>query len=98
MSLSKKDVENIAKLARLSFTEDKFEQLTKDLSNILSLFAEINNIDTTNITPMAHPLETVQPLRKDSVTETDQHEIFLAQAPDHEDDLFLVPQVIDEEK
>jgi aspartyl-tRNA(Asn)/glutamyl-tRNA(Gln) amidotransferase subunit C len=55
----------------------------------------MSETDTSDITPMAHPLDAVQRLRKDEVTETDKREHFQAIAPKTEEGVYLVPQVIE---
>ena len=52
-------------------------------------------VDTDGIAPLAHPLEAVQRLRDDEVTETDQHERLQSLAPEVSDGLYLVPRVIE---
>ena len=95
MSLEKKDVINIAHLARLAVKEEDIEQYERNLSNILGLVEQMSAIDTSAVEPMAHPLDTHQRLRADEVTETDQRELFQSIAPAIEDGLYLVPKVIE---
>ncbi|MCP3661834.1 MAG: Asp-tRNA(Asn)/Glu-tRNA(Gln) amidotransferase subunit GatC [Gammaproteobacteria bacterium] len=95
MSLKKSDVEKIAHLARLAVNEDELVSVASDLSNILSLVEEMNQVDTTGVTPMAHPLHMVQRLRDDEVTEQDNREQFQSIAPATENGLYLVPKVIE---
>lgn len=56
---------------------------------------QLQAVDTTGVTPMAHPLEQPQRLRPDVVTEVDQHELYQRNAPLVERDLYLVPKVIE---
>lgn len=95
MSLEKDDIEKIAHLARLGITADDVPDYARNLSNILDLVEQMSAVDTTGVTPMAHPLEAHQRLRADEVTETNQRERFQANAPQVEAGLFLVPQVIE---
>lgn len=95
MSLDKNDVEKIAHLARLSIEEDDIPHYAKDLNNILGLVEQMSAVDTTDILPMAHPLDAHQRLRPDEVTEVDQREAFQAIAPKTEDGVYLVPKVIE---
>ena len=95
MSLTKQDVENIAHLARLAIDESDIPEYADNLSNILELVEQMDAIDTTNTEPMAHPLDAVQRLRKDEVTETNRREHFQQVAPKTEDGLYLVPKVIE---
>lgn len=95
MSLKKSDIEKIAWLARLSISAEEISKYSKELNNILDLVEQMNGIDTSNIEPMAHPLEINARLREDRVTELDQHERFQAIAPAVENGHYLVPRVIE---
>ena len=95
MSLTKKDVENIAHLARLAIDDADIPNYANNLSNILELVEQMNAIDTTDVEPMAHPLDAVQRLRNDEVTEQNQREHFQQVAPLTEAGLYLVPKVIE---
>lgn len=95
MSLDKTDVEKIAHLARLAIDDKTIPDYARDLNNILSLVEQMSAVDTTDISPMAHPLDAHQRLRDDVVTETDQRELFQTIAPKTEAGVYLVPQVIE---
>lgn len=95
MALDKRDVENIAHLARLAISEADVPAYVENLSNILSLVEQMSEVDTSGVTPMAHPLHMVQRLREDAVTEENQREHLQAHAPAVENGLFLVPKVIE---
>lgn len=95
MSLDKTDVEKIAHLARLAIDELDIPDYARDLSNIFNLVEQLADADTSNISPMAHPLDAHQRLRPDVVSETDQRELFQSIAPKIEAGVYLVPQVIE---
>lgn len=95
MSLDKTDVEKIAHLARLAIDESDIPDYARDLNNIFNLVEQMSAADTSDITPMAHPLDATQRLRADEVTETDQRDTFQAIAPKTEAGVYLVPQVIE---
>ncbi|KAF0192346.1 MAG: aspartyl-tRNA(Asn)/glutamyl-tRNA (Gln) amidotransferase subunit C [Gammaproteobacteria bacterium] len=95
MSLERSDVEKIAHLARLAIDRDAVPQYARDLSNILGLVEQMNRVDTDDIKPLAHPLDAVQRLRADRVTETDERDRFQSIAPAVEAHLYLVPKVIE---
>jgi aspartyl-tRNA(Asn)/glutamyl-tRNA(Gln) amidotransferase subunit C len=95
MSLDKTDVEKIAHLARLAIADADIPDYARDLTNIFNLVEQMSAVDTSNITPMAHPLDANQRLRMDEVTEVDQREKFQAIAPKTEAGVYLVPQVIE---
>lgn len=95
MSLERADVEKIAHLARLAIREEDIPEYVSNLSNILDLVEQMNAVDTADVGPMAHPMDAVQRLREDVVTETDQRELFQTIAPQVEAGLYLVPKVIE---
>ncbi|MGM0952054.1 MAG: Asp-tRNA(Asn)/Glu-tRNA(Gln) amidotransferase subunit GatC [Pseudomonadota bacterium] len=95
MSISREDIEKVAVLARIKVDDEQVSALEKDLGNILDLVDQLGAADTDSVEPMAHPLDAVQRLRPDEVTETDQRAAFQAIAPATEDGLYLVPRVIE---
>ena len=95
MSLDKKQVKEIAQLARLNISDSEVQQTTAELNNILNLMAELSEIDTEDVDPMAHPLDMSQRLRDDVVSETDLSDDFQAIAPKTGKQHFLVPTVIE---
>ena len=95
MSLDKNDVEKIAHLARITLVEDDIPGYAESLSNILELVEQMNAVDTDQVSPMAHPHDAHQRLREDVVTEENQREHFQEIAPEVENHLYLVPQVIE---
>lgn len=95
MALKTADVEYIAYLARLAIDPETIPDYVRELSHILEFVEQMNKIDTTGIEPMAHPLETIQRLRPDEITEADQREVFQSSAPKVEAGIYLVPKVID---
>jgi len=95
MALSPEEVKKIAFLARLSIQEENIEQYSEDLSGILDLVEQMNAANVDDIEPMAHPQDAMQRLRDDTVTEVDQREKLMSNAPLQQDGLFLVPKVLD---
>ena len=95
MSLDKNDVVKIAHLARLEIAEADIPGYAENLSKILDLVEQLNAVDTSQVAPMAHPLDAKQRLRDDQVTETDQRDHFQTIAPQVEAGLYLVPKVIE---
>lgn len=95
MTISRKDIEKVAVLARIRVDEEQVSALEKDLGNILDLVDQLAAADTDDVAPMAHPLDAMQRLRADEVTEINQREAFQAIAPATENGLYLVPRVIE---
>jgi aspartyl-tRNA(Asn)/glutamyl-tRNA(Gln) amidotransferase subunit C len=96
VTLTRRDVENIAHLARLEITESELPVYVGSLSAILAFVEQLAAAPTADVAPMAHPLAGQrQPLRDDCVTETDRREAYQANAPAVEAGLYLVPKVIE---
>ena len=95
MALNKRNIRDIAHLARLKIEENEVAESLTDFSSILSMINEMQNVDTDNITPLANPHEQIQKLRKDAITESSDRDNLLNLAPRTSDGLFLVPKVID---
>lgn len=95
MSINNDDVEKIAHLARLDIDPGQLEIYTKNLSRIIKLVEQMNEVDTDGIAAMAHPRGSRLRLRDDIVSESNQREKFLKLAPASENGLFLVPKVLD---
>ena len=95
MSLSKAEVKNIADLARLQLGDDELPDVIENLSRIIDFVDQLQAVDTDGVEPMAHPLDMVQRLREDVVTERNQRDLYQANAAAVEAGLYLVPKVIE---
>lgn len=94
-TITEAEVQKVAHLARLAIPADKTEGYVSKLSSILDLVAQLSAVNTEGVAPMAHPLDSVQRLREDVVTERNQREKYQTVAPEVEDGLYLVPKVIE---
>ncbi len=94
-NIKKEDIQKIAYLARLGIDESAMPEYASSLTEILDFVEQMNSVDTDNIQPMAHPQDMVQRLREDVVTEENNRELLMQNAPKTEKGLFLVPKVID---
>ncbi len=95
MALTRREVDHIAHLARLALSEEEAGEYGAQLSRILELVDQLQRVETRGVEPMAHPLDMVQRLRPDEVTETDQRDHYQRNAPLAEQGLYLVPRVIE---
>lgn len=95
MSLTPEQVKQVAQLARLDIKPDQLPHYARQLSNILDMVGQLAGAQTDAVSPMAHPLDMVQRLRPDEVTEGDRRAIYQAQAPAVQGGLYLVPKVIE---
>ena len=95
MSIDSKEIEKAAVLSRLKFNQKQLNEVTERLTSILDFIDQLHQADTQGIQPMAHPMDAVQRLRADKVTETNQRDKYQKVAPSIENGLYLVPKVIE---
>ena len=88
-----KDVEHVAKLARLELTEEEIDKYSKQLGSILQYVEQMNEVDTTGIEPMPHAIPVYNVMREDVVKYEQTKEEMLANAPFEEDGFFRVPKI-----
>lgn len=94
MAVTIKDVEHIAKLARLEFTGDEMKKFTHQLNQILEYVETLNKLDTTNVEPLAQVIDLSNRFREDVVKPGLSPEEALKNAPAKTDRFFKVPKVI----
>lgn len=95
MSIDRSQVEKVALLARLQVAPEAIDDTVAALNSILNLVDEMQATDTSEIEPLANPLEQYQRLRADQVSEPNQREQLQSIAPASEAGLYLVPKVIE---
>ncbi len=91
--ISIKDVEHVAKLARLELTEDEKELYTKQLGDVLKYVDQMNEVDTSSVKPMTQVIDFVNVMRDDKVVYEYTKEELMANAPEAEDGFFKVPKI-----
>ena len=94
MAVTIKDVEHIAELARLKFSEKELDNFTHQLNEILSYVEKLNELDTENVEPLSHPVENTNVFRDDEVMPSVKREEALKNAPNKNESFFKVPKVI----
>lgn len=95
MTIEQDDIEKIAELARIRIADNQIGQVTQRITEILHMVDQLQAVDTSDIEPMANPMDATQQLRADEITEGNRREAFQAIAPAVENGLYLVPKVID---
>ncbi len=95
MAVTIKEVENIAKLAKLKFSNEETEKLQGDLNKILEYIDELNEVNLDDTEPMENINELVNVTRKDEIIKGLSQEEALKNAPEKTGNYFKVPKVID---
>ena len=96
MTLTPQQIQSIAQLARLELKPDEAAAYATSLTSILDMVGQLEEAETSAVTPMAHPLTgQVQRLRADEITSGNQRDLYQRNAPQVEAGLYLVPRVIE---
>ena len=95
MSIDKDKIIHTSKLARISLEEKKVDSLSKDLSNIFNFIGKLNKIKTDDVKPLTSILDHSLRTRDDQVTDGSIREKVLGNAPNKNEEFFIVPKVIE---
>lgn len=95
MSVTEKEVQYIANLARLQLNEEEVKSFADDMNKILGYMELLNEVDTEHVEPLEHVIDLKSRLRKDEAQKPLSHEDALKNAPDADSDYFRVPKVIE---
>ncbi|BDQ02363.1 Asp-tRNA(Asn)/Glu-tRNA(Gln) amidotransferase subunit GatC [Ignavibacterium sp.] len=94
MSVTKKEVEKIAELAKLKFSEEELENFTHQMNDILKYMEKLNELNTDNVEPLSHPIESTNVFRNDELKSSISTNEALKNAPLADENYFKVPKVI----
>ncbi len=94
MPVSVKDVQYIARLAKLRLSEQELPQMTQQLNKILEYMDQLNELDTEDVQPLAHPLQMENVFREDVRQPSLKPEEALSNAPERKGNYFSVPKVV----
>ncbi|MGO4500915.1 Asp-tRNA(Asn)/Glu-tRNA(Gln) amidotransferase subunit GatC [Paenibacillus sp. 2RAB27] len=95
MSITKKDVDHVAKLARLDLNDTEKDLFTDQLNAILEYAEQLNQLNTDGVVPTSHAMPLVNVMREDVAKPSLPIEKVMLNAPDHEDGQFKVPAVLE---
>ena len=95
MTIEKSDIEHLCGLSKLNLDEEEQSLFLNQMQSILKMIKELEEVDTEDIIPMAHPLQMSQRLREDEVTEFNERNKYQKNTDSVEDGFYKVPKVID---
>jgi aspartyl-tRNA(Asn)/glutamyl-tRNA(Gln) amidotransferase subunit C len=95
LKITKNEVEKVAHLARLDFSEEEKVKFTSQLNDILMYIEKLNQVDTTGIEPVSHAIALQNAFRDDVVKDSLSHALSLSNAPEARGPFFRVPKVIE---
>ena len=93
--ISDETIEYVGILAKLELSEEEKEQAKKDMANMLDYIDTLNELDTSGVEPMSHVFPVNNVFREDVVTNEDDRDEILANAPEAKDGAFVVPKTFD---
>ncbi|MBM4010893.1 MAG: Asp-tRNA(Asn)/Glu-tRNA(Gln) amidotransferase subunit GatC [Planctomycetes bacterium] len=96
MALSRQDVAKVGLLARLALSDADLDRMTGELSKIVGFVSQLEELDTAQAAPLAHPLDTQNVFRADEPKPSLTTEQALQSTPRHDGSCFLVPAVLGE--
>ncbi len=94
--ISREDVVNVARLARLALGDAEIERMREQLNAILGYIDKLKELDITNVEPTSHAVPLVNVMREDEIVPSLGQEAMLANAPDRAGALFRVPRIIED--
>lgn len=94
MSISRKDVEHVANLARLTLDENETLKMTEEIGAVLDYVRRLDSLDLTDVPPSYRALDVHQPLRADNPSPSLSRDQALALAPEDDGSFFIVPKVV----
>ena len=94
MKITPQEVSHVADLARLHMSQEEIEAMTRQLDDILTYVAKLNELETEAIVPTTHAISIVNAFREDEVKPSLDREKSLANAPRQNGESFVVPRVI----
>jgi len=95
MSVDEKTVRHIARLARIALKDEQVEPMVNELNNILSWVEQLEEVDIAGVAPLTSVVEQSLRMRDDVVTEGGQADALMANAPQSEENFFVVPRVVE---
>jgi aspartyl-tRNA(Asn)/glutamyl-tRNA(Gln) amidotransferase subunit C len=93
--MNKETIIKISDLAKIDIKDDQIDDILISLEKILKLVDEMNSVDTDNVTPMSHPLNLKQELRKDEIKASNERELFQKNNKYTDNGYYKVPKIID---
>jgi len=94
LSISKDDVDKIARLAKLELTDAEREKFTTQLNDIVSYIEKLNELNTSEVEPLAHVNDLKNVSRDDKVIPSLEKKDVFKNSPQQDGEYFLVPKVI----
>ena len=94
MKITKEEIAHVAKLARLNLDEDSISLFTKQVGDILAYMEQLNHLNTEGIPSTSHAIASTNAFREDEISPSISTKAALSNAPETENEMFVVPKVI----
>ncbi len=94
-NISDETIEYVGILAKLELSDEEKEQAKSDMGRMLDYIDKLGELDTTDVEPMSHVFSVENVFREDVVTNGDEREWLLSNAPQEKDGMFVVPRTFE---
>ena len=94
MQVEKEEILHIAKLASLNIKEEEIEEYRKNLEDILNFANIVNSVNTENVSETIGSTNNINVFREDEIKEFEDKELLMANAPEKDQNMFVIPKVI----
>ncbi|MBE5960125.1 MAG: Asp-tRNA(Asn)/Glu-tRNA(Gln) amidotransferase subunit GatC [Lachnospiraceae bacterium] len=95
MIITGETIDYVAALAKIQLSEEERLRAKKDLGEIIGYMERMNELDTTDVEPMSHAFPLSNVFREDEITNGDEREAMLLNAPNQKDGYFVVPKTVE---
>lgn len=95
MKITDKDLDYVARLARIHIDDEKKEKLTKDMESVIEFADKLAQLDTENVEPIAHALPVSNVFRRDEIIPSYPREALLENAPEKDAGCYSVPKIVE---
>lgn len=95
MQITDETIDYVGILAKISLSPEEKEQAKKDMSEMLDYVGKLDELDVSGVEPMSHSFPVANVMREDVVTNTDDRENMLKNAPDRSEDAYIVPHTFE---
>ncbi|AYW45098.1 Asp-tRNA(Asn)/Glu-tRNA(Gln) amidotransferase subunit GatC [Tetragenococcus koreensis] len=98
MAIREEQVDHVAKLAKLSFSEDELHQFTEQLGEIIDMFETLEEVDTTDVALTSNITDEINVIREDKAVKGTSRDALMKNAPESENGFIKVPAIIDDKE
>lgn len=93
--MKEQDIQHVAKLSKLSLSQDDLHQFTSQLTDIVHMVERLDEVDTEGVAVTANVVHDINVMREDVAVKGTDRDLLMTNVPEHEDGFIKVPVIID---